>query len=65
MASKDGRFCFGNFMFTSGFQDWELELVDFLIDPLYSYLPREEGLERLIWKLSALENLMFPLLMKF
>ncbi len=52
-------------MFTSGFQDWELELVDFLIDPLYSYLPREEGMERLIWKLSAPENLMFPLLMKF
>ena len=43
----------------------EQELVDSLIDLLYSYLPREEGVEWLIWNLSALENLIFTLFVKF
>lgn len=43
----------------------EQELVDSLIDLLYSYLPRGEGVEWLIWKLSALENLIFTLFVKF
>jgi hypothetical protein len=61
---ENGRTCSWNLKVTRAFHDWELEMVDSLLDILFSHLPMGVGEDRLITKLSAMENSMFVLFVR-
>lgn len=43
-----------NLMFYRHFSDWELELVDSILEPPYANTPRRDGFDRMRWQLNTL-----------